>query len=53
MNLNVDPEWLINMAEKEDGKIISVGGLSHKVKIAYCERELLKRKVELDEYETP
>ena len=27
MELNIDPEWLKKMAEKEDGGCISVGGL--------------------------
>lgn len=27
MDMNVDPNWLLRMAEKEDGRIISVGGL--------------------------
>ena len=28
MNLDVNPEWLRQMAEKEDGRIVSVGGLA-------------------------
>lgn len=28
MNLNIDPEWLRRKAEQEDGKCVSVGGLS-------------------------
>jgi hypothetical protein len=27
MELNIDPNWLIRMAEKEDSRIVSVGGL--------------------------
>ncbi|MEL6224280.1 MAG: hypothetical protein AAFR31_16725, partial [Cyanobacteria bacterium J06627_8] len=32
MKLNIDPDWLLRMAEKENGKIISVGGLVTRVK---------------------
>lgn len=31
MKLNIDPDWLFRMAEKEDNKIISVGGLVTRV----------------------
>ena len=31
MKLNIDPEWLLRMAEKEDNKIVSVGGLVTRV----------------------
>lgn len=34
MNLNIDPDWLIRMAEKEGDGIFSVGGLMTK---AFCE----------------
>ena len=30
MVLNIDPDWLLRMAEKEDGKIISVGGFFYR-----------------------
>jgi hypothetical protein len=29
MKLNIDPNWLLRMAEKEDNSIVSVGGLRH------------------------
>ena len=31
MKLNIDPDWLLRMAEKEDNRIISVGGLVTRV----------------------
>jgi len=31
MELNIDPDWLIRMAEKEDSRIVSVGGLVTKI----------------------
>jgi len=31
MDLNINPEWLRQMAEKEDGHIVSVGGLAMKM----------------------
>lgn len=31
MNLNVDPDWLLRMAEKEANGIISVGGLVSRI----------------------
>lgn len=38
MELNIDPEWLRQMAEKEDGCILSTGGLV----VAMKHREELK-----------
>lgn len=32
MKLNIDKEWLLQMAEKEGNNIISVGGLISKIK---------------------
>ena len=31
MELNIDPNWLIRMAEKEDNGIVSVGGLATRI----------------------
>ena len=31
MELNIDSNWLRQMAEKEDGRIVSVGGLAMKM----------------------
>lgn len=33
MKLNIDPDWLLRMAEKENNRIISVGGLVTRVEI--------------------
>lgn len=37
MHMNTDPEWLRQMAEKEDGCIVSVGGLVHDLEAAEAE----------------
>ncbi|MBW4472615.1 MAG: ImmA/IrrE family metallo-endopeptidase [Stenomitos rutilans HA7619-LM2] len=33
MKLNIDPNWLLRMAEKEDNRIVSVGGLVTRVEM--------------------
>jgi hypothetical protein len=33
MKLNIDPDWLLRMAEKEDNSIVSVGGLVTRVEM--------------------
>jgi len=47
MKLNIDSSWLIRMAEKEDSRIVSVGGLVTRIDRRIAEGEATMTQIEV------